>query len=155
MTATCTGTFGAYQYMWSRNMQELAKAKPTESCDQSLVWVTKRYIPTDLRVLAPVPRHKPLSPDAKDLPAPQKHWIPQSRVTPSRGHYTERIQEKIYHSSPSTRCEEWSTLRQMLPSRGRTAKVYPENWGTGLTSPPSMSFERQSNFPHINSPMTR
>ena len=155
MTATCVGTFGTYQYMWSRNMQELAAAKPTNSSDQSLVWVTKRYIPTDLRVLAPVPRHKPLSADAKDLPFPDKHWIPQSRITSSRGHYRDRVEEQIYASSPSSRCEEWSTLRQMLPSRGRPSRVYPDNWGTGLAPPPSPTNERQTNFPHINSPMTR
>ena len=155
MTATCMGTYGTYQYMWSRNIQELAQAKPTESCNESTVWITKRYVPTDLRVLAPVPRHKPLSPDVKDLPVPEKHWIPQSRVNPTKGHYRDRPEEYMFPPSPSTRCEEWSTLRQMLPSRGRPYKVYPANWGTGLASPPKMSSQPQTYFPHINSPMTR
>ena len=155
MTATCMGTFGTYQYMWSHNIRELSKVKPTECNSKSTVWITKRYIPTDLRVQAPVPRHKLIAPDVRDVPVPEKHWIPQPRNIPAKGHYANRLQKDIFPSSPSTRSEEWSTLRQMLPSRGRSHKVYPVNWGTGSSPPPSMSSHQQTYFPHINSPMTR
>lgn len=155
MTANCMGNFGTHKYMWSRNMQELSRVKQNGSLDQNIVWVTKRYNPIDLRVAAPVPRHKPLSLDVKDLQKPDKHWIPQSTVIPTSGHYRDRAEQFVCRSTPSTRCEEWSTLRQMLPSRGRPEKVYPDNWGTGLAPPPCMSSRYQTHFPHVNSPMTR
>ena len=53
MAAPCLGSFGAYKYAWSRHVNEQRRQPYDET-----VWVTKRYIPTDLRVTAPVPRHK-------------------------------------------------------------------------------------------------
>lgn len=141
MAANCMGTFGTYQYM--------SRHKP----DNSTVWVTKRYIPTDLRVNAPVPRQKPLAPNLKDLPAPAKHWVPPRDPLL---HMVYRSHEETQGASqPSTRCEEWSTLRQMLPSRGRPSRIRPANWGTHYAPPPSMEGSIQRRFPHINSPMTR
>ena len=153
MTATCMGNFGTYQYMYNRNTEEQPKQLSSSTNDRNTVWVTKRYIPLDLRVTAPVPKHKPVVPDAEQLPAPPSHWVPRQLETPGSAHIRER--DRVCPSMPSTRCEDWSTLRQMLPSRGRPHSMVPPNWGTGLGNPPSMSAQFQDRFPHINSPMTR
>lgn len=151
MAAGCIGAFGTYKYTGSRYRPE--PELPELSIDET-VWVTKRYIPTDLRMWAPVPRHKLIAQDVKQLPAPDEHWIPPKSATPwnfSREHEETRK----FVSTPSTRCEEWSTLRQMLPSRGSSGRVRPPNWGTGYSQPPYMTQLSQRSFPHINSPMTR
>lgn len=142
MAANCMGTFGTYQYMWSRHQP-----------DTPTVWVTKRYVPTDLRATAPVPRQKPLAPHPRDLPTPAKHWVPPR--DPLLHSVYRNKPETQCPSQPSTRCEEFSTLRQMLPSQGRPVHSRPPNWGTHYAAPPSMEGSIQRRFPHINSPMTR
>jgi len=147
----CLGRFGTYQYMWSRYGHDIKEPLPAN--ENGTVWVTKRYIPTDLRVTAPVPRHKLTAPNVKDLPTPPAHWIPPREV--SLGNHTRKREETIYRSQPSTRCEEWSTLREMLPSCGRPIPCQPPNWGAGHAKPPANTSELQCRFPHLNSPMTR
>ncbi len=149
MTANCLGNFGTYQYLWSLHLKDANRDSNTSN---ETVWVTKRYIPTDLRVNAPVPRHKLLAPDVKQLPRPADHWIPP-RLEPRTS--SGKRESTIYSSQPSTRCEEWSTLRQMLPSAGRPMRIRPPNWGTGAAQPPMLNNDIQRRFPHINSPMTR
>jgi len=150
MAASCLGTFGTYQYMWSRHAFNDGQG------DGSTVWVTKRYKPTDLRVTAPVPRQKLMAPEVKDLPRPADHWMPPRHASwhtsaASRDHEA----NAIYRSQPSTRCEEFSTLREMLPSNGRPVRSRPPNWGTWYAQPPHLQSDNQRRFPHINSPMTR
>lgn len=156
MTAASIGTFGSYKIQWSRERQGLSKPKIPDISNEETVWVTKRYIPTDLRVNAPVARHKLIASDVKDLPTPDSHWIPPAKQT-NPWAFSRDYEERgnFYGSQPSTRCEEWSTLRQMLPSTGRPHRVAPANWGTGFAQPPRTSVEIQRTFPHINSPMTR
>lgn len=118
-----------------------------------VVWVNKRYIPIDLRSTAPVPRCKFINPSQfPPVPDAWKHSV----HLPIQ-HYSRHLEErKFYPSSPSTRCEEWSTLRQMLPSKGRPLKQLPPRWGTNPSTP--IDFVKQSNdarHPHINSPMTK
>ena len=46
-----------------------------------------------------------------------KHWIPQEEIPV--GEKSRSSEEKtIYPYHRKTRCEEWSTLRQLLPSIG-------------------------------------
>ena len=153
MTANCLGNFGTYQYMYhTYNGGPERRNQLTGS--QGTVWVTKRYTPTDLRITAPVPRHKLIAPQAQHLPRPEEHWLPhrhQSLAGISRDHE----ERAVFRSQPSTRCEEYSTLRQMLPSIGRPVKARPPNWGTGYDAPPHTTSNLQRRFPHINSPMTR
>ncbi|XP_074662326.1 uncharacterized protein LOC141914862 [Tubulanus polymorphus] len=154
MAASCLGAFGAYKYAYSSyknglNNYESNNAAPKHS---DTVWVNKRYIPTDLRSTAPVARHKPLAPPLEALPRPAGYWIPPSDA--SLRAYDRGV--TLHISSPATRCEEWSTLRQIYPSRGHAQKSAPPSWGTGQGLPPSMSaFPPTTRFPHINSPMTR
>ena len=122
-----------------------------------VVWVNKRYIPTDLRSNAPVPRSKFVyeqnAPSSLSAKIPQ-HWkqdVNQSLKTFSR-HLEE---EKWYPSSQATRCEEWSTLRQMFPSKGIPERQTNPRWGTGLPLSPHFQLGTEKRFPHINSPMTR
>ncbi|XP_078001067.1 uncharacterized protein LOC144453619 [Glandiceps talaboti] len=145
MAAQSFGAFGAYKYLYSRYQEP-------DSGEFQTVWVSKRYIPTDLRSTAPVPRHKLMS--SSGMPQANPSWVPLGE--PSLGMIDRGFEEKeIYASQPSTRAEEWSTLRQVLPSRGRPYRHGPPNWGTGITDPPRLISRQQSRFPHINSPMTR
>ena len=148
MAAASMGAFGTFKTQYSRYIREqekLANLPATET-----VWVTKRYNPLDLRVLAPVPRHKLV---VNKLPTPaEKHWVP---VTDPPLRSFERGRNGVFASYPSTRDESWSTLRQMLPSTGSAYKVRPPNWGTGQ-GPPPFIFDRAPNrLPKVNSPMTR
>jgi len=69
---------------------------------------------------------------------------------------TDREQEKaMYVSQHHTRCEQWSTLREMLPSRGRAEPMKQPNWGTSSGVPPSLVGTRASRFPVYDSEMTR
>ncbi|XP_022099442.1 uncharacterized protein LOC110983991 [Acanthaster planci] len=163
MTAQCMGNFGSHKWLYpeylldkyeDRVLKPRNEQNETDICGYSkdTVWVNKRYIPTDLRSTAPVPRHKLMAPKA--LPLAEPHWVPLGE--PSLRSISRAKEEAgICVSSPSTRCEEWSTLRQMLPSSGRPITFSPPNWGTGMAMPPRMVREKQTRFPHINSPMTR
>lgn len=115
------------------------------------VWVTKRYVPTDLRSTAPVPRHKLVAP--RTLPAVERHWLPT--MDPPLRSFERSTSAVIFPSHPSTRCEDYSTLRQMLPSRGSSFCLNPPNWGTSYSLPPLIAERPTKRFPMVNSPMTR
>lgn len=67
-----------------------------------------------------------------------------------------RSEEKqTYPSYRITRCEDWSTLREMLPSSGRPEKVSSEHWGTSITEPPAMVPDYPKRHPAINSAMSK
>lgn len=140
--------------LYGYRSQNIGEVRPETN---EVVWVNKRYIPTDLRSNAPVPRSKfvyeqmPDSHAAKKLPQHWKHDVNQSLKTFSR-HMEE---EKWYPSSQATRCEEWSTLRQMFPSKGVPERLTNPRWGTGLPFPPRFQPGVEKRFPHMNSPMTR
>lgn len=150
MTALSMGAFGAYKHAYSKYLQEReaanARNQPTET-----VWVTKRYVPTDLRSTAPVPRHKLLAP--KELPYAEQHWMPVTE--PPLRTFDRGPGHNVFKSHPSTRCEEYSTLRQMLPSRGYLVRFQPQNWGTGSELPVAYADTTPKRFPIINSPMGR
>ena len=104
-----------------------------------ITWVNKPDNPLDLRSTAPVSRHKPLykgnikltvssrlhkiggsTPTSlkKYIKEEQKHWIPQEEIP--IGEKSRSNEEKtIYPYHRKTRCEEWSTLRAILPSIGK------------------------------------
>lgn len=64
-------------------------------------------------------------------------------------------EKHMYPSMRPIRCEEWSTLREMLPSSGRPRKIEPENWGTAITDPPVNINKTSTRNPMINSSMSR
>ncbi|XP_076464198.1 uncharacterized protein LOC143296247 [Babylonia areolata] len=149
MAAASMGAFGTYKTQYHRFLQE-QQQQATLGPGGETVWVTKRYNPLDLRVLAPVPRHKLV---ADKLPTPaEKHWVP---VTDPPLRSFEREKTGVFASYPSCRDESWSTLRQMLPSMGSAHKVRPPSWGTGLGSPPYFFEKAPRRLPKVNSPMTR
>ncbi len=163
MTAQCMGIFGSHKWLYPDYLldkYERQVLKPREEqndtdirgCSADTVWVNKRYIPTDLRSTAPVPRHKLMAPKA--LPGAEPHWVPLGESS-LRDISRANEESGICVSAPSTRCEEWSTLRQLLPSKGRPITFGPPNWGTGSALPPIMIRQKQTRYPHINSPMTR
>ncbi|CAH1791022.1 unnamed protein product [Owenia fusiformis] len=152
MAAHCMGNFGAYKFAYSRFMDDPIRSQESNRKDEETVWVNKRYIPTDFRSTAPVPRYKIVAPNL--LPEPPRYWVPLGEAS-LKTFDRAGDEESIYPSQPSSRCEEWSTLRQMLPSRGRPYRHSPPNWGTGASAPPQWTGKNQGRFPHINSPMTR
>lgn len=154
MAAMCMGNFGSYKLAYRKYLQEReeARKKEQELLDPQTVWITKRYVPTDLRTTAPVPRHKLMA--SKDLPSAVPHWIPISE--PPLRCFERNRARVIYPSHQSSRCEEWSTLRQILPSwGGGLFKQSPPNWGTGIGLPTTQLERPKKRFAIVNSPMTR
>ncbi|XP_013397712.1 uncharacterized protein LOC106164364 [Lingula anatina] len=148
MAALSMGDFGTYKLAFSRHMQrqlELEEAAKQEE----VVWINQRYTPRDERSTAPVPRYKHM---VGPLPHPPSHWVPIGEAPLTS---FSRDDGRVFVSQPSTRCEQWSTLRQMIPSSGSAMRITPPNWGTGLAPPPSMSQRKQRRFPIVNSPQTR
>lgn len=136
---------------WYRD--EIVDKKKSEEIDKSadIVWVSKRYDPRDLRKNAPVPRKKIVH---GSLPYLEKSFQPPEVMIPLWGR---KWASPILPSSVSTRCEEWSTLKQILPSKGFLIRDYPPNWGTGSNPAPKYTLEKSTckRFPVIRSPMTR
>lgn len=116
-------------------------------------WVLKRFNPADERDLAPVPRHKILTPS--QLPRPRSFWVPNRTPRPRSFDRSSEEQPHVFRSAISTRCEDWSTLREMLPSRGRAIRSKPPEWAARSHEAPFMTTTIQTRFPHINSEMTR
>lgn len=126
-----------------------AKIQPEEN---DVVWVNKRHDPQDLRSNAPVQRSKFIC-GPPDMQVAQ-HW--RRETQPSLKTFSRHLEEeKWYPSSQATRCQEWSTLRQILPSKGIAQRESCPRWGTGMPLSPSFHPINQKHFPHINSPMTR
>ena len=157
MAAASMGAFGTYKLQYHRHLLDLQAEEKRRAQgggpDDETVWVTRRYNPQDLRVLAPVPRHKLIVPKVRPLPLAEQHWIPVTDP-PLRSFQRDR-EPVMFASYASTRCEDWSTLRQMLPSRGSAHKVRPPSWGMGQGLPPNIFPLSAGRLPHFNSPMTR
>lgn len=121
----------------------------------SVTWVNRWYNPRDLRDCAPLQTRKfPTQPFLDSSPIPSQ-WVAQPEAPLSTFSRSSEEKDGPYGSSPSTRCESWSTLRQMLPSRGWPQRQCPPKWGTDISTTPRWCRRRQTRFPHINSPMTK
>ncbi len=124
-----------------------------------IVWVCRSYNPKEPRrtSMVPVSRHKLVTvyPSEKSSIVPDE-W--KLQVEPPDFSFSRWSEEKYhYPSSPATRCEKWSTLRQSLPSRERTFMGNSGAWGTG---PPYLRRNQaekklSASWPHTNSIMTR
>lgn len=148
---------------WSflnKEEKEEEEEEPQEQLEQPRVfpsnnyvsWVLKRFNPADERDLAPVPRHKILTP--LQLPRPRSFWVAGRTPRPHSFDRSSEEQPHVFRSAISTRCEDWSTLREMLPSRGRAVRSKPPEWEARSHVAPFMTTTSQSRFPHINSEMT-
>ncbi len=128
-----------------------------------LTWTNRRYTPTDLRNTMPVQAHKFIG-HSMPPSSMQQCWVPRFEPNPQTYSANPRPGTSgppaeghlMCPSSPATRSEEWSTLRQMLPSKGHYLKQKPEKWGTsGELALPTVSQHSPGHFPKINSPMTK
>jgi len=128
---------------------KLRNAEQDESLPE-VVWVSKTYDPLDLRSTAPVARKKFV--ETPDFKADGQLFHEPSVILPKWG---KKWAQNILPSMQSTRCEDWSTLRCMLPSQGHPESMHPPNWGTGMSSAPPLFQTKATRFPKINSPMTR
>ena len=141
-------TFAGYtRYYWSAKL-------PREKRNE-VVWVNKRYTPDDLRMSAPTQKRK-LPSQQRPTSSLPNYWVSQPEA-PLKS-FSRALEEKEIHvSDPSSRCEEWSTLRQMLPSRGHCQYWHkkPPRWGSGSSAPPTWCSRKPKRYPHINSPMTK
>jgi len=157
MAASCLGAFGAYKLGYSRNTRDLVQQPKHLASREETVWVTKRYGPLDERVTAPVPRHKHVVPSRTgNLHAGEKYWIPVSDPPlASFNRSSGPPMSTLYVSHPATRSEEWSTLRQMLPSYVNVWRVDQPNWGTSQGPAPGNMARVHTRLPHINSSMTK
>lgn len=140
------GLFGDFKYSCKNQENNHAPAET--------VWVSKRYDPNDGRDSAPVARYKTVSHPITDLSTLPSEWQPIKE--PSRVDINRRKDESdTFPSLRSTRCEDWSTLREMLPSKGVPRRIEHPRWGTGLGPAPEMGSEPPRRHPIINSAMTR
>lgn len=139
--------FGGYtKHFWATTV-------PRKSYNK-LTWVNRWYTPTDLRPTIPAQAHKFVGSSRPPCSVPPC-WVLRPEAPPKR---LSRIAEgeRLTPSSQATRSEEWSTLRQMLPSSGHPIKNKPEKWGTsGELALPTISQTRPQNYPKINSTMTK
>ena len=141
-------TFSGYsRHLWS--------ARPPRHADKhnELAWVKRWYSPDDLRTLTPVQRHKFVYQHPCSLASLPAHWVPLPEV-PLKSFSRAGEEKEVHASTSSSRCEQWSTLRQMLPSKGHCTKPSPPKWGTGTSQPPGRVSKKPRRFPHLNSPMT-
>lgn len=140
--------FGGYtKHFWST-------AVPRQPYNK-LAWVNRRYTPLDPRSTMPAQAHKFVSSSRPPCSIPP-YWVPRPEALPRKRRSRVAEGELMTPSSPATRSEEWSTLRQMLPSRGHNVKNKPEKWGTsGELALPTISQSRPQDYPKINSIMTR
>ncbi|ELU01139.1 hypothetical protein CAPTEDRAFT_219703 [Capitella teleta] len=151
MASGCLGNPGIHRSIVSasRDCGKITDGKNYEE----VVWVKKRYVPDDLRTVVPAPRYKLLVPAPNTLQRPEPQWIKSKDPVPQAFQPAIRG-PNAFISQPSTRCEEWSTLSQILPSVGNPIHRKPPNWGTGPSLAPLMTSRVGNRFPHINSPMT-
>ena len=128
---------------------------------KSLVW-TNSLSTADPRHTKPSQARKFVNTSSTPMPASAvpSYWLPvnQASQEPSREAQEkpsrEAQEKKIFLSCRATRCEDWSTLRQMLPSRGYHKGCQPPKWGTSPAITPTFHVSRPMRYPKINSLMT-
>lgn len=120
-----------------------------------VVWTHRWYNPRDLRSETPVLRNKPrVWGQQNELTSDQAHWVPPPSSPPLRS-FSREGGRVVHSAAPSSRCEQWSTLRMMLPSQGHCVRHRSPYWGTGTSATPTWSSRPPKRFPRINSPMTK
>ncbi|BFZ12474.1 hypothetical protein BsWGS_15513 [Bradybaena similaris] len=120
--------------------------------ETEIVWISSR-LPQGPK---PVPRFKHRLPKLLEpLQEHDKHWLPVS--DPALASFlraTSKGPRLFYRSHPATRCEQWSTLMQMVPSHGFTNKDKPKRWGIASSAPQSSLATVPERLPLVNSCMT-
>lgn len=121
-------------------------------CSDEVVWARRRIDHIDPRFDAPVARYKVILPDYRKLPAPCGAWIRPPEYQQSQ--FWRPDDQNTFVTQRNSRCEDWSTLRQMLPTRGYYKASVPPKWGIEAGRPPSPTDEPQTKFPQIRSTMS-
>ena len=134
---------------FSRHFVDFSTSGPDK-----VVWIHKRHCPDDPRSVFPVRRQKPQKhecPSPRPLP---EYWLQQPE--PQIGTFSRSAEETLhYRSCQGTRCEEWSSIREMLPSsRGFPLRHLQQHWGTIESVPPHYTSRRLAKFPHFNNTTT-
>lgn len=136
---------------WSRTHDPDAMYAPI-CCSDEVVWVRRRINHIDPRFNAPVGRYKVILPNYRDLPAPCGAWIRPPEYQQSQ--FWRPGDAITLVTQRNSRSEEWSTLRQMLPSRGYYKVSVPPKWGVEARRPPVLTDEPQTRFPQVRSAMS-
>lgn len=138
--------FGGYtRHFWSTSIPK----KP----HNELAWVTFRYTPAKLRVQGPTQSQKFLK-ISTPTPGIPPYWV-TTPTAPLKSFSRADEESEIIGSYPSTRSQEWSTLRQMLPSQRAYVKQSPPSWGiSDALVLPSIASRQPKRYPKINSSMT-
>jgi len=144
MAASSLGLFGDFKYH---------KDKTLSNPQLETVWISKPYDPLDERDTAPVPRSKVID-TPKSTGELTSEWLP-TREQSLRDISRRNEEATVYPSLRTTRCEEWSTLRETLPSRGSARRIEHPRWGTGLGGAPVCSVDPPRRNPMITSAMSR
>ncbi|KAI6660318.1 hypothetical protein LOD99_13907 [Oopsacas minuta] len=118
-----------------------------------VIWKNRRYNPNDLRVDTPVVSSPPKTvPPGIDKVL--ETWV-KSRAPSVRDVCRGEKETNSFLSQPATRDENWSSLREMTPSRGRPFRHRPPSWGVSADVPPEMVPENYERYPRVLSAMTR
>ena len=125
----------------------------------NLTWVNRWYTPENLHSVSktPVQTHKFVT-NARPTSTVHNCWVPRPEAPPKRHSVCLINGEEVVMTSPApaTRDLQWSTLRQMLPSRGHEVRKKAERWGTsGDLALPTLTQKRPNYYPRVKSPMTR
>ena len=117
------------------------------------VWVNSPSDPSDLRHTKPIQAKKFFRTPIPASKVPS-YWVPVPEAPPK---FFSRAaeEEKIYTSFPATRCEEWSCLRAMLPSKGYHKSSHPPKWGISKDITPTIYTSRPRQYSAVNSLMTK
>ena len=127
--------------------------KKKEKCDRDneIIWIMNPCNTDDVRPSFPVPRYKIYYPNPLQK-LDQSFQLAENRLLPQWG---KKYATPFCPSSHSSRSEDWSVLRAMLPSKGISVKKSSPNWGTGSGSPPKFVRRKVSYFPRVESAMSK
>lgn len=143
-TTTKRGFGGFTRHYWS---------KLPKKDYNSLAWVNISSNHIDPRHTKPTQAKKFVK---NPIPASMvpSYWVPVPE-TPLKFFSRAAEEERLYASFPATRCEEWSSLRQMLPSKGYHKGSQPPKWGTSGDITPINYRSRPHQYRDVNSLMTK
>ncbi|EDV23670.1 hypothetical protein TrispH2_002450 [Trichoplax sp. H2] len=122
--------------------------------ENEVVWVSNKSTTDSTFTTIPVPKYKIIK-EPVDVNQVPDYWVPPLVEDMPISEATINKNEKINPSEASTRCEEWSTLRQMKPSTTRLSKVASSSWGCTPPNIPAKEEKTPERHPKINSSMTR
>lgn len=122
--------------------------------ENEVAWVSDKNTTDTTFTTIPVPKHKIVK-EALDINEIPDYWIPPLVEDLPVSEAEINKNEKCKASLPSTRCEEWSTLRQMKPSTSRLTRLAASSWGCLPANIPAKEEDVPERYSKINSSMTK